>query len=153
MAVVYIMNYKSTILAAFLLVGGIASSSAQDIDQKDVPSVIKTVFNKAYPKATDVDWEKKGANYEVDFNLGRVDHKATYSVSGKSLSFEKDIPNTQLPAVIAKNIKSKYPKGRIDDVDWINTAGKITYKIDIEGTPDVNVWYDASGKFIKEVAD
>ena len=147
------MNYKSTILAALLLVGGIASSSAQDIDQKDVPSVIKSAFNKAYPKATDVDWEKKGANYEVDFNLGKVDHKATYAASGKTVSFEKDIPNAQLPAVIAKNIKAKYPKGRIDDVDWINTAGKITYKIDIEGTPDVNVWYDGSGKFIKAVAD
>lgn len=149
----FIMNYKSTILAAFLLVGGIASSSAQDINQKDVPSVIKSAFNKAYPEATDVDWEKKGANYEVDFNIGSVDHKATYTVSGKTLSFEKDIPNGKLPAVIAKNIKAKYPSGRIDDVDWINTAGKITYKIDIEGTPDVNVWYDASGKFIKEVAD
>jgi uncharacterized membrane protein YkoI len=147
------MNYKSTILALLLLVGVMASSSAQDIDQKNVPSVVKSAFSKDYPKATDIDWEKKGANYEVDFNLGKVDHKATYAASGKTVSFEKDIPNAQLPAVIAKNIKAKYPKGRIDDVDWINTAGKITYKIDIEGTPDVNVWYDASGKFIKKVAD
>jgi hypothetical protein len=33
----------------------------------------------------------------------------------------------QLPATIAKSIKSKYPKGTIDDVDQINTGGKITY--------------------------
>lgn len=147
------MNYKSTILAALLLVGGIVGSKAQDIDQSKVPAAVKTAFTKAYPKATDVDWEIKGGYYEADFDLGRIDHKATFTSAGKTVSFEKDIPNNQLPAAIAKSIKSKYPKGRIDDVDWINTGGKITYKVDIEGTPDVNVWYGADGKFIKEVAD
>ena len=58
-----------------------------------------------------------------------------------------------LPVAIAKSIKAKYPQGKIEDVDWINTGGKITYKVDIEGTPDVNVWYSADGKFIKELAD
>ncbi|WP_316797572.1 PepSY-like domain-containing protein [Pedobacter agri] len=147
------MNYRSTILATFILVGGTASSNAQDIDQSKVPAAVKTAFTKAYPKATDVDWELKGANYQVDFDLGKVDHKATYTNTGKTISFEKDIPNAQLPAAIAKSIKSKYPKGKIDDVDWINTGGKISYKVDIEGTPDVNVWYSADGKFIKELAD
>jgi len=147
------MNYKSTILAVFFLVGGIASSNAQDVPQKNVPAAVKTAFSKAYPKATDVDWKMEGANYKADFELAKVDHKATYAANGKTISFEKDIPHTQLPAAIAKSIKARYPQGRIDDADWINTGGKITYKIDIEGTPDVNVWYTADGKFIKEIAD
>ncbi len=95
----------------------------------------------------------KGSNYEVDFDLGRVDHKATYSPAGKLISYEKDIPNSKLPAAIVRSIKAKYPNGRIDDVDMISTGGKITYKIDIEGKPDVNVWYVADGKFIREVPD
>lgn len=140
-------------MALFLLVGGIVSSYAQDINTKDVPTAVKNTFTKMYPKATDVDWEMKGGNYEVSFDVNRIDHKATFAKSGKNISFEKDIPNNQLPAAIAKNIKAKYPKARIEDVDWINTAGKISYKIDIEGTPDVNVWYAADGKFIKETAD
>lgn len=147
------MNYKSTILALFFLIGGIASSNAQDIDKKNVPVVVRSAFSKAYPKARDVDWKMEGSNYKVDFEIAKADHKATYTATGKTISFEKDIPNAQLPASIAKSIKTKYPQGRIDDVDWINTGGKVTYKIDIEGTPDVNVWYGADGKFIKEVAD
>lgn len=145
------MNYKSNILAVFFLVGGIASSKAQNII--NVPSKVKTAFNRTYPRATDVDWEMKGSNYEADFDLDKVDYKATYSAMGKLVSFEKDISNQQLPAIIAKAIKVKYPKGRIDDVEMINTGGKITYKIDIEGTPDVKVWYGANGRFIKQVAD
>ena len=147
------MNYKSKILVLFLLIGGITSSKAQDIHKKDVPDAVKTVFIKAYPKATDVDWKMKGSNYEAKFDLGKTDHKATYTPLGKTIAVEKDISNSQLPAAIAKSIHARYPKGRIDDVDWINTGGKITYKIDIEGTPDVNVWYSADGKFIKEIAD
>jgi len=148
-----IMNFKNICLTLFLLVGGIVSSYAQDINAKDVPAGVKNALIKMYPKATDIDWELKGGNYEASFDIGRVDHKATFAKSGKNISFEKDIPNNQLPAVIAKNIKAKYPKATIDDVDWINTGGKITYKIDIEGTPDLNVWYSADGKFIKEMVD
>ncbi|MFD2288329.1 hypothetical protein GJU39_03515 [Pedobacter petrophilus] len=147
------MNCKGITLAAFLLVGGIVNSHAQDIDSKNVPAAVKMAFSKAYPKAKDIDWEKKGITYKVDFDLGKTDHSAIYAATGKNISSEKDIPNNQLPAAIAKSIKAKYPKGRIDDVDWISTGGKITYKVDIEGTPDVNVWYSADGKFIKELAD
>jgi len=125
----------------------------EELPKKDVPNAVKAVFSKAYTKATDVDWERKGSNYEVDFNLARVDHKALYTATGKRISLQKDIPNKELPATIAKSIKTKYPQGRIDDVDQINTGGKVSYKIDIEGTPDVNVWYGADGKFIKEAAD
>lgn len=147
------MNYRSTILAACFVVGACSISNAQDIDKKDVPAAVKSAFQKAYPKATDVEWELKNSNYEVEFDIARADYKALYTPTGKTIFVEKDMSVRQLPAAIAKSIKSKYPKGRIDDVDQINTGGKVTYKIDIEGTPDVNVWYAADGRFIKEVAD
>jgi hypothetical protein len=95
----------------------------------------------------------KGSNYEADFNLAKIDHKALYAAEGKIISLEKDIPNSKLPASIAKSIKTKYPQGRIDDVDRIDAGGKISYKVDIEGTPDVMVWYAADAKFIREAAD
>lgn len=147
------MNYRNIFLALFLLVGGMATSKAQDVNAKDVPMVIKKAFARQYPKATDVEWERKGNNYEVDFDLGRIDRKVTYTAGGKVVSVEKDIPNAQLPLTISRAVKAKYPKGRVDNVTWINTGGKITYKVDIEGTPDVNVWYDSSGKLIRELAD
>jgi uncharacterized membrane protein YkoI len=147
------MNFKSTILAACFLVGGAAISNAQDISPKDVPAAVKSAFQKAYPRATDIEWEIKNVNYEVEFDIGSADYKVLYTPAGKTVFVERDIALRQLPASIAKNIKSKYPQGRIDDVDQINTGGKITYKIDIDGTPDVNVWYSADGKFIREVID
>ncbi|MEJ5963601.1 PepSY-like domain-containing protein [Pedobacter immunditicola] len=147
------MNHKSTILAIFFLVGGIASSNAQDIAVKNLPAAVKTAFDKVFPEAKNVDWEMKGSNYEADFDIGRVDHKALYSARGKIISLEKDIHKSKLPANIAKSIKTKYPQGRIDDVDRIDTGGEITYKIDIEGTPDVVVWYAPDAKFIREAAD
>jgi len=147
------MKYKSTILAACFLVGGTAISNAQDIYANDVPAAVKSSFQKAFPRATDVEWELKGSNYEVEFDMRTTDYKALYTPAGKTVFVEKDIPVRQLPAVVSKNVKAKYPQGRIDDADQINTGGKITYKIDIDGRPDVNAWYTADGKFIREVLD
>lgn len=132
---------------------GIGNASAQDIKDKDVPMTVKQSFKNMYANATDIDWELKGENYEVSFDIGDVDHKALIAKNGKLVSEQKEISKNQLPAVIAKQIKIKYPSARIDDVDWISTNGKITYKVDIEGRYDLDVWYTADGKFIKEVND
>jgi len=147
------MKNKKILLILCLFTGAFIGSKAQDIPISSVPDAVKNAFTKQYPKASDIDWEKAGANYEVSFDMGRVDHKATYSPSGKTIAYQKDIPNSSLPKGIAANIKSKYPNARIDDVTWINTSGKITYKIDLDGTPDATLWYASNGSFIKEVAD
>ncbi|MVN21831.1 PepSY-like domain-containing protein [Mucilaginibacter arboris] len=147
------MKYRKLCLAICFLIGGLAISKAQDIKTKDVPAVVKAAFSKQYPNASDIDWKRSGSNYKVSFDLGKVDHKATYTPAGKTVSYGKDIPNSSLPKTIADNIRSRYPKATIDDVEWINTAGKITYKIGLDGTPDATLWYTSDGKFIKEVAD
>ena len=147
------MNYRKTLLTICLLAGGVVAGNAQDIKTKSVPAAVKATFTKQYSDASDVEWARSGSNFVVSFDMGRVDHKATYNPSGKTISFEKDVPNSSLPKAIAAGIRSKYPKATIDDVDMVNTSGTISYKIGLDGTPDATLWYASDGKFIKEVAD
>nr|WP_067055928.1 PepSY-like domain-containing protein [Mucilaginibacter sp. L294] len=147
------MNYKKLFLTICFLLGVVVLINAQDIKSRNVPSAVKAAFNKQYASASDIDWKKSGSNYKVSFDMGSVDHKATYTPSGKVISFEKDIPNSSLPQAITANINAKYPKATIDDVTWINTSGVITYKIGLDGAPDATLWYTSAGKFIKQVAD
>ena len=147
------MEFRNLIAGLSFLIIGMGNANAQDIKGKDVPIMIKKSFKSKYVNATDIDWELKGENYEVSFDIGDVDHKALFSKTGKLVSHQKEISKRQLPAIIAKNIKIKYPGSRVDDVDWISTNGKISYKIDIEGKYDLDVWYTADGKFIKEEKD
>ena len=132
---------------------GIANINAQDIKVPNVPVSVQNSFKGKYPNATDIDWKMKGADYGVSFDIGDVDHEVVISKNGKLVSRQKEISKRQLPAIIAKNIKIKYPGSRVDDVDWISTNGKISYKVDIEGKYDLDVWYTADGKFIKEEKD
>jgi uncharacterized membrane protein YkoI len=147
------MKIKNLILPLFFLVGGTAIANAQDLSKNEVPQAVKTVFNKQYPKAYDIEWERKGDNYEASFDLSRVDYKAVYTPTGNVVFFEKDITTGALPKIIIKNIKVKYPNYRIDDAKMINTKGVITYKVDLDGKPDLDVWYTPTGKFIKEITD
>ncbi len=147
------MKNKTLIILIGLLFTGLFTIQAQEIKKSDVPEAVKSTFMKDYKGATDIEWKKDGDNFMVSFDMGRVDHKATYSATGTTISFQKEIPSTSLPAVIAKNIKTKYPNARIDDVEWKNTSGKIIYKIDLDGKPDVKVWYGEDGTFMEEIAD
>lgn len=144
---------KKTFLIIGFLFAGLFTLQAQEIKKADVPEAVKAAFAKDYKGATDIEWKKDNENFRVSFDMGRVDHKATYNATGATLSFQKEIASSALPAIIAKNIKTKYPNSKIDDVEWKNTAGKITYKVDLDGQPDVKVWYAEDGSFIEEIAD
>lgn len=147
------MKIKNITAILCFLILGIANTNAQDMKATDVPMIVKTSFNSKYANAVDIDWELRGGNYGVSFDIANVDHKMLIAKNGDLISHQKEIPKNQLPTVIAKSIKIKYPGSRIDEVDWINTNGKITYRVDIEGKFDLDVWYSADGKFIKEVID
>lgn len=147
------MKLRNLILALSFMIGGLATVNAQNLSKNEVPQAVRNVFAKQYPKAYDIEWEMEGTNYEVSFDLSRVDFKAVYTPSGQTVFFEKDITTRALPKVIVKSIKSKYPSYRIDDAKLINTNGVVTYKIDLDGKPDLDVWYTSTGNFIKELVD
>ena len=48
---------KLAILSLTLI--SVTALSAQKLDNKEVPAVIKAAFQKQYPTITDVDWEKE----------------------------------------------------------------------------------------------
>lgn len=147
------MNLKQIWVTVCFLGGVAVSGYAQDIHSGDVPAAVKNTLNKAYPNATDIDWEKRGVNYEVSFDIGRVDHEMLIAPTGKILSQQRDIAKSALPASVTSHVKANYPRARIDDVERIESAGKISYEVDIDGTPDKTLWYSADGKLIKSVND
>src|SRR5690606_39303824 len=86
------------ILASSILMLSIMGSSlmAQDIPASKVPSVVTNAFTQEYTNPTDVDWEKKRKNFEVDFEVDGVDHKALYTAEGRLLMTKRDLRETDL---------------------------------------------------------
>jgi|SRR5690606_3738137 len=140
------------ILAAFLFVTTVAI--AQDMKTSDVPTAVKAAFDKEYPKATDVEWEKKMGNYEVDFDLNKLDHEIVYNASGNVVRKEQDLAEADLPQAIRDEIKSKYAGHKIEDVDMIWENNTITYEVEIEkGQDEKTVTFNATAKVLNERND
>lgn len=137
------------ILAVVLFATGTAM--AQDLNRAEVPSNLNDAFNKEYPKATDVEWEKELDNYKVEFDLKRQDHEVWYNASGTVLKKEIEITEGELPQVIRDVIKSKYAGYRVDDVEVIWQNNATTYEVELEkGQDEKHVIFDSNAKVLGE---
>lgn len=137
------------ILAVVLFATGTAM--AQDLNRAEVPSILNDAFNKEYPKATDVEWEKELDNYKVEFDLKRQDHEVWYNASGTVLKKEIEITEGELPQVIRDVIKSKYAGYRVDDVEVIWQNNATTYEVELEkGQDEKHVIFDSNAKVLGE---
>jgi hypothetical protein len=124
------------ILAASILTLSVMGSSlmAQDIPAAQVPTSVTNAFTQEYANPTDVDWEKNRKNFEVDFEVDGIDHKALYTAEGQLLMTKRDLPETDLPPAISQKITADYGKYEIDDVDELIVEGTTYYQVELDGT-------------------
>ncbi len=135
-----------------LAIGLIAScANAQKIKEADVPAIVKSAFQKQYPQAKEVKWEKEKGNYEVNFDLNEVDNSVLMDVNGKILESEVEIELSQLPSGVLEYVKTNYGGQKAKEAAKItDSKGVVTYEVEIKGK---DLIFDNNGKFIKESKD
>lgn len=141
-------NKAIKLMAIFLL--GTGSIFAQDLTEAQVPSVIVNNFKKEFPKAYDVEWEKKGEQYNVDFEVGSgVDYEAWFTSTGKLIKYKQDITSANLPQAVKDAIDANYKGFRIDEAKKYVENGVETYKVEIEkGVVEHKLLFSKDGKAI-----
>lgn len=141
-------NKAIKFMAVFLL--GTGSIFAQDVQESQVPSVIVNNFKKEFPKASDVEWEKKGDNYNVDFEIGwGVDYEAWYAATGKLIKYKQEISDANLPQAVKDAIKKDHAGFRIDDAKKYVENGVETYQVELEkGQDERKITFSKDGKLI-----
>lgn len=148
------MKKQILILSAALAIS--LSAQAQDIPQTQVPSVILNQFNKQFPKATDVEWEKDGNFYSVDFEIGwNIDHEIWYNAEGKLVKHKEDISKSELPKAVNDRIQADFNGYSIDDLERLTDNGKVIYKMELNALTqtDWDIVIDSEGKVISKIAD
>lgn len=136
---------EKLIIAVCLLFSSL--SYAQDIAVRDVPSVVLNSFTKAFPKATDVDWEMKGDLFNVEFEIGRRDHEVWLDPKGTIVKHKKEITARELPSTVKNSIKQNYKGYRIDDVEQVEEMKQVFYKVELKTfTDEKELVFDQSGK-------
>ncbi|NIJ44193.1 hypothetical protein FHR24_000632 [Wenyingzhuangia heitensis] len=120
----------SVLIATTLLTFGF--TQAQDLFTSEIPSVILNNFNLKYPKARDVEWERKGTNYEVEFETNwNKDHEIWYSATGEIVKHKEDISKKELPEKIQNKINIDFKGYYINDVERVVAYNKTHYKMDV----------------------
>lgn len=146
---------KKILIGIIACVGLTSAVVAQDLLQSDVPSVVVNNFQKAFPKAYDVEWELKGELYEVDFETGvSIDHEAWYDKTGKLVKHKQEIAKTDLPKAVLNTLNTDFKGYRVEDAKKITEGSKVTYKLDLESTTsEWKVLLSSEGKVLSKIAD
>lgn len=128
----------------------------QDLSQSQVPSVVVNKFQQAFPKAFDVEWEKKGELYKVEFETGLsgIDHDAWYDNTGKLVKHQQAITKSELPQKVKAAIDSNFSGYRADDVKKITEGKNTIYKVELKSlSEEWKVVFDSNGKVVSKIAD
>ena len=124
-------------------------SFAQKMQEKNVPANVKSIFQKMYPTATAVKWDKEGEKYEASFDLNKTDHSVLMDSQGNVIESEVEIELNQLPMGILDYVKTHYAGKQAKEGAKITDAkGIVTYEVEIK---EMDLIFDNNGKFIKEV--
>lgn len=140
---------------AALLLFATAAVSAQDLRTNEVPANLQSTFTKSFTNVKDVEWEKKGDYYKVEFEINRMDHDIWYDAQGNVIKSKIEISESELPSAVASAVKTKYADYKIDSVEVLEEGGKKTYKVEIEKgwTKERKLVLDASGEILSDMED
>ncbi len=142
------MNMKKFFLIIFLLSGLFVS--AQSIEDKDVPSAIKTKFISQYSDITNVSWGKINiSNYEAEFENNGVETSVLFDIKGIIVETVNELKITELPKSVIDYINKNYSWKRIKHIVKITeTTGKIYYRVGV-GVRTVELVFDYQGNFVR----
>jgi hypothetical protein len=140
---------KSILLLAFAV--SVSLGFSQKITESEVPGPVKGALNKQYPNATNVKWDKENSAYEASFDSNKTDTSILFDGTGKIIETEVEIQMNQLPKGVSEYVNAHYKGSTIREAAMITDAnGVVTYEAAIKG---MDLIFDASGKFLKEVKD
>ena len=150
----------TTILTTFLIAFGLANTSAKEVSKHEVPKAVLEAFEKAYPNAKEVEFEKEifegKAAYEVEYKENGREYEILYNSDGVILQIEETLDVKALPEPIIQAISKAYPKATIEDAERvIKSDGTVTvYEIEIktEGKK-LELELDSNGKILKTEKD
>ena len=119
----------------------------KDIAESEVPSVVKNAFASEYPEAKEVDWEMKGEDYEVDFEVNNVDFALLIDGSGNIIMSKEEITKEDLPTAVTSGISKNFADLELDEVQKVEKDGKTFYQVEFDGMiRDKEVVFTANGQ-------
>jgi uncharacterized membrane protein YkoI len=108
-------------------------------EKAEVSDEIKTALNKAYPNATEIEWDKEGNDFEASFENGDEELSVVFDAIGNILETEKEIEFSELPEVVKVALEGE----KVSEAAIITKNGKTFYEAEVAGK---DLIFDENGK-------
>lgn len=135
-------------MALFFITG----CAQKDVTKAEIPSVVLNAFEAEFDNPENLEWEKKGKDFEVEFEIAEVEHKALLDNAGKLLKSKKDITQAELPEAVVSILEAEFSDKKYDDFELMNINGEKYYQVEIdEMLKDKNLVFTASGERTSDI--
>lgn len=140
-----------TMLAAVASIAICCTVSAQEteISRRDVPTAVLAAFEKAYPNAKVLEWEKEIHSgklyYEAETVDGKVPRNILYSPDGVVAQVEEKIAANEIPAAVTESVKRQYPNASIRSAEKVTRNGTAEYALGLKGANQKKIVMRADG--------
>jgi len=139
---------KKIIFLTLTLIGAYATSYAK----RKVPSDVISAFDKQFPNASNVKWDKENAHeYEASFVWNGEKLSANFYDNGEWLETESPTTFDQLPERVQEAFNASHPGAKIKAIAKIETSkGSIKYEVEIkQGIKTAELFYDVNGNEVE----
>lgn len=138
---------RSNLLMTFAI-GMALVSCAQD----GVSNEVKAAFDKKFPNATAVKWEKENdTEWEAKFKNEGKAYSANFSTKGDWVETEYKVNRKDLPESISALIIKDFPGYKIEGIEKFEKPTSSGYDVEIEkGEEMLELVFDNSGKLIEK---
>ncbi|MDR0982746.1 MAG: PepSY-like domain-containing protein [Culturomica sp.] len=149
---------KTRFLISIIALFALSFVACNDDDNYTPENSVVAEFERLYPNATSVDWERKGNYFEAEFYLGREEKDAWFDASAHWLMTKTDLHVfTNLPAAVKTAFETgDYKTYYADDAESLERADLdvMLYIVDAEqGRNDFDLVYTEDGTFLEAIPD
>ena len=129
------------------------SSCSQDMQTSEVPSVVQNTLKTRFAGALKVEWEKKNALFEAEFDMDSTEYTAHIDLAGKLISHKTDIPESGLPLAVATAIRTGHAGFKIDEAEKLEKDGVTYYQVELEakGKKDKQLVFSPDGSIAQAI--
>lgn len=130
---------KTLVISLALICTCIVGFSQQTRSGGAVPEMVEQNFQRDFPRARLLNWEKSGNSYVARFVLNGFNERAYFSTVGVWLYTDIDIPTTQtdkIPSKAMNHFKSTYAGYRILNAGYRDAPNGSYYYLEIVGSGD-----------------
>jgi hypothetical protein len=126
---------KKLLLLAVL---GLFVFSACNSPKETVPENVKVSFQKRFPQAKEVKWDKENKNeWEAEFKMNNREFSAMFNTEGVWKETEYKIQRSEIPPVVVSTIDTLFSGYEIEEASVIGNSEMKGFEVELKNDKSV----------------